>query len=209
MKLVPIRPFSPGVMIFSWSVFILILLVVLMMGRDASMVRMENYMDKSTDRNGDKRLTFLFAFYVYSYTFVRIMFLSLSLSLIVMFVRIVISAIPVDVQGEDSSSNKLNKYVNINRIIYKSVMSVADNRAIFEFLHFRHWKAHIVGFGIFLTMVLVQCFTTYGRAMDREMVKKEYNRIVNTSIGVLVAYYVIYTVRLTLAAGNKCAVDNW
>jgi hypothetical protein len=175
------------IQIWTWSVFMLLLLPLLWRGFDVAWRKTYGYLSMIRRPGADAlatqasaRMIWIYMVYSYSFAYVRLICIVLTLALIFIILRLLLSLVP--------ESSRLLK-------LFKSIASTAiDANILLEFMHYRHWKYHCTAMALYLAASLGQCFIlldapTLWRA-DR--CGHEFTRISLTSMAVMLVYYAAY-----------------
>lgn len=163
----------------TWILFVVALVYLLLQGLNQAWLKTFAYLStKATDADGDTlsaqangRMLFLFTFYAYAYAYVRIIFFSIFACLVLILARLCFPAI--------------------------SSQEMLDPRNVFEFMHWRHWKAHGTALAVYGLGSLVPCMLLMGvpaNASSKSEASREYTRITVLATSMLVLFYVSYAV---------------
>lgn len=201
VKVIPAPPYAPNIQGYTWGVFLVVFIFLIMQGSDRAWAKVYAYIANQTKTADgitqvDPRMVWIVTIYIYAYAYVRVMFLALATSLILIMVRLVLSIIPLK--------------THVMRVTMDALNSITDARNLLEFLHFRHWKPHCTALGIYLALSFAQCYIVFApstskKLRDFEEVSRQYTRVTMLSLCGITFYYLSYAAMTMVRSGTNCA----
>ena len=186
-RAIPTNPYTPEVQGITWALFLVIFTTSLLAGYAQSWLKTFAYLSPKTDADGDTlksqangTMVSLFMLYAYAYAYVRVAFASTAIVLLVLAAKLIIPEISIDA------------------------------RNVFEFLHFRHWNAHIAAMFIYIFISLGQCALLFGvpaNTASKANASRQFTRISIISISAIFLFYLIYAANVIQVAGRTCYIQ--